>query len=92
MNKISRKERKARAEQKREAIRLEIWTIMCGAEKLKNLDPVVTINKAIAIMERENPQESHFIKGICAEIRHDIKAFTHKMINNYGVRLIGEKQ
>ena len=85
MVKLSRKERKEQAGQKKEEVRREIFRAMCAAEKVKNLDPVITVNKAIDIMMRKDPQESHFIRAVCNEIRSDVKGFAETMIKRYGV-------
>ena len=84
--KLSRKERKARAEQKKEAIRKEIFDVMykCSEEVGKNELSSVHyefLDKAITIMIKRNPQEAHLVRTICAEIRTNPKAFCYKQLN-----------
>lgn len=77
---MNRKERRARAEQKKQVIREEIFKVLCGAADLKNLNPTIVVNKAINIMKQKNPQEKHFIESVCSEIRDSPREFTEKML------------
>ena len=78
---VNRKERKARAERKKEVIREELFRILSASAKCKNLDPAETVNKAIVAMIKSNPQESHFVRCVCAEMIDDKEGFVKKMLN-----------
>jgi len=82
---MTRKEKQERAEQKKEAIRKEIFEVIKTCETLENLNPTVTINKAIDIMKARNPQEAHFVSSVCSEIRQNPRSFSDMMLNKYGV-------
>ena len=80
---MNRKERQLRAEEKREGIRKELFGIMYKCTELKNLDPVHTINTAIEIMIKRNPQESDLVRAICSEIRQDPIKWSNDMLEKY---------
>ena len=80
---MTRKERQLRAEEKRETIRKEIFSIMYKCVDLKNLNPVHTINTAIEIMIKRNPQESDLVRAICSEIRQDPIKWSSDMLEKY---------
>jgi hypothetical protein len=60
---------------------------MCKNAGVANEVATAVINCAIEEMCRKNPQESHFVRQVCAEIRNDIKKFTSDMITLYGTEL-----
>ena len=80
---MTRKERQLRAEEKREIIRKELFGIMYKCTDLKNLDPVHTINTAIEIMIKRNPQEADLVRQVCNEICQDTIKWSKDMLEKY---------
>lgn len=78
MNQLSRTARKKRAAEKKEAIRKEFYNVV------KRSDGRATMNKAIKIMMKRNPQESHLVQSVVNEIKLDPEAFGKTLVEKYG--------
>jgi hypothetical protein len=80
-----RAERAARAELKKEKIRVDIWrfTEDCVEKNLSLEQTAKAVNTYIEVLKRKNPQENHLVSAVCCEIRQDSVVFAKKMKSKF---------